>query len=432
VIPEALVTGWKVVGGAAAVASLPGTVELLILSGAALFPGRKRVVGGGAGGAWKVAVVVPSHNEEVNIAGCVGSLLAASRGSMLVDVWVIADNCTDRTAQVAAAAGAKVLERQNALERGKGYALHYAFTTLEPMGYDCVLVVDADTEVAPNFVVAAAGAMRDGAEAVQARYLVKNLDEGTRTRLMGLALRAFNVVRPLGRERLGLSVGILGNGFGLRSETLRTVPYLAASVVEDLEYHLSLVGSGRRVRFVDETTVFGEMPVKGKGVETQRSRWEGGRLRMMVEKSPGLLGKVLGGRLRFTEPLLELMLLPLAFHVVLLVLAISTPWWWVRGVGLAGAAVVVLHLIAAIVVGGGDWRDVGTLAVAPFYVLWKLMLIPKLVKNARSGNAWVRTKRNAEGELVALEASGSEGVTASGSDGTEPDAGAAGSRDGKG
>jgi hypothetical protein len=114
------------------------------------------------------------------------------------------------------------------------------------------------------------------------------------------------------------------------------------------------------------------------------------------------------------------------------VLAISTPWWWVRGVGLAGAAVVVLHLIAAIVVGGGDWRDVGTLAVAPFYVLWKLMLIPKLVKNARSGNAWVRTKRNAEGELVALEASGSEGVTTSGSDGTEPDAGAAGSRDGKG
>jgi cellulose synthase/poly-beta-1,6-N-acetylglucosamine synthase-like glycosyltransferase len=396
-IAKVLLGAWKIIGVVAACMTLPGSVELLVLSVASLFPKRYGTVHTGPA-AWRVAVIVPAHNEVANITSCVQSLLSAERLDMQVAVYVIADNCTDDTALVAQDTGANVLTRTNEAERGKGYALHFAFTSLEPLHYDCLLVVDADTVVATNFIVAAAGALRDGAYAVQTRYLVRNLEEGIRTRLMGLALRAFNVVRSLGRERLGLSVGILGNGFGLRSETLKAVPYLASSVVEDLEYHLTLVQSGYRVKFVNETTVFGEMPVRGEGVKTQRSRWEGGRLRMMYEKGPDLLRRVLNGRLTFLEPLLDLLLLPLALHVTLLAVAISTPQTVVRYVGLAGAGVVLLHLATAIVVGGGSWRDVGTLAVAPFYVLWKLTQIPSLLRNARPNNTWARTKRNIEAE----------------------------------
>lgn len=396
-IAKLLLGTWKIIGVVAACTTLPGSVELLVLSVASLFPKRYGTVRAGPA-AWRVAVIVPAHNEVANITSCVQSLLSAERLDMHVTVYVIADNCTDDTALVAQDTGANVLTRTNEGERGKGYALHFAFTSLEPLHYDCLLVVDADTVVATNFIVAAAGALRDGAYAVQTRYLVRNLEEGIRTRLMGLALRAFNVVRSLGRERLGLSVGILGNGFGLRSETLKAVPYLASSVVEDLEYHLTLVQSGYRVKFVNETTVFGEMPVRGEGVKTQRSRWEGGRLRMMYEKGPDLLRRVLNGRLTFLEPLLDLLLLPLALHVTLLAVAISTPQTVVRDIGLAGAGVVLLHLATAIVVGGGSWRDVGTLAVAPFYVLWKLTQIPSLLRNARSNNTWARTKRNIEAE----------------------------------
>ena len=389
-----LVDCWSVVTGMAVCATLPGSVELFGLSLAATFP-VKRTAAKEAQAAWRVAIVVPAHDEELSIASCVGSLLAAERGGMQVAVYVIADNCTDNTAALAEAAGATVLRRTNDAERGKGYALHFAFTQLEPMA-DCFLVVDADTSVAPNFLLAAAGALRDGAAAVQVRYLARNAEDNTRTRLMALALRAFNVVRPRGRQNLGLSAGILGNGFGLRRETLAAVPYLASSVVEDLEYHLSLVRSGRRVTFVDETAVFGEMPVRGKGVETQRSRWEGGRLRMLYDRGPGLLREVLSGRLRCLEPLLELLLLPLAFHVVLLLVAVLSPLPIVRELALAGFAVVLFHLVVTIVVGRGGWRDFVTLAVAPFYILWKLLLIPSLLRNAGSNHAWVRTSRNQE------------------------------------
>ncbi len=398
-IAKLLLDAWKIIGVVAVCATLPGSVELLALSAASLFPKRYGAIRS-TSAAWRVAVIVPAHNEVANIASCVQSLLGADRGDMQVSVYVIADNCTDDTALVAEDAGANVLIRTNEVERGKGYALHFAFTHPELLHYDCLLVVDADTAVATNFIVVAAGALRDGADAVQARYLVHNLEAGMRTRLMGLALRAFNVVRPLGRERLGLSVGILGNGFGLRMETLRAVPYLASSVVEDLEYHLKLVQAGYRVKFVNATAVFGEMPVRGEGVKTQRSRWEGGRLRMLQERGPELLRGVLSGRLVFLEPLLELLLLPLALHVTLLAIAISTPQPLVRSFGLAGAAVVLVHLIAAIVVGGGSWRDVGTLAVAPFYILWKLTQIPSLLRSSRSDNTWVRTKRSAEAETT--------------------------------
>jgi cellulose synthase/poly-beta-1,6-N-acetylglucosamine synthase-like glycosyltransferase len=396
VIEKVLLTSWNLVGAAAIVMTLPGSLELLMLSLASIYPNR-RTASQARHDRWSVAVVIPAHNEEVSVASCIESLLRADRGDMLVDVYVIADNCADSTALVAQGAGATVLQRTDAIDRGKGYALDFAFTQLKPLRHDCMLVIDADTKVARNFVVAAAGVLRDGAAAVQVRYLVSNLEDGIRPRLMGLALRAFNVARPLGRDHLGLSAGILGNGFGLRRETLEAVPYLASSIVEDLEYHLALVRSGRRVVFVNETTVFGEMPVRGKGVTTQRSRWEGGRLRMLYEKAPGLLRDVLVGRLRCLEPLLDILLLPLAFHVTLLLVAISTPVPLVRDLGLAGAAVVALHLVAAIVVGGGSSRDIATLAVAPFYVVWKLMLIPSLLRNARSNHAWVRTSRNAEG-----------------------------------
>lgn len=378
-------------GSLLALLTLPGTVELLLLTLAGLLPARRRAAGGT--GKFSLAVVVPSHNEELNIARCVASLYAAGHGSISLTVAVIADNCTDRTAEVARQAGARVLERFNDRERGKGYALDFAFRSLIGEPFHAFLVIDADSEISPNLLLAMSNAFRAGADAAQCRYIVRNSGDSVRTRLMSVALYAFNVLRPRGRHRLGLSAGIYGNGFGLSAATLRAVPYTAASVVEDLEYHLALVRAGRRVQFVDDAAAYGDMPVAGAGVKTQRARWEGGRFRMMFEKAPVLLGEVLRGKFALLEPCLDLLLLPLAFHVVLLLLAAATPFRLARDLGVAGLAVVLIHLFAAIRVGGGSLRDVAVLLAAPFYVVWKILLIPRLVRTSGSGAAWVRTER---------------------------------------
>jgi cellulose synthase/poly-beta-1,6-N-acetylglucosamine synthase-like glycosyltransferase len=384
---------WTTAGIAAAVVSLPGTVELFILTlGAVLPKWSKRAAAKSSTGRWRLAVLVPAHNEEVTIRDCIQSLQRASSQDFDIQIVVIADNCDDQTEEIAAKTGTRVLVRRDSNLRGKGHALAFAFKTLLLEGFDGLLIVDADSEISNNLFLEAGGLLRSGADAVQCRYLVKNASESIRTRLMSVAFRAFNVLRARGRDRLGLSCGLYGNGFGVRRETLQAVPYLASSVIEDTEYHLSLVRSGKRVHFVDAATVLAEIPTAGKGVATQRARWEGGRFRMMREKISGLLRDVLRGRVRSLEPLMDLLLLPLGFHVVLLGLA-TLSLWTPAVVGLAGLLVVALHLIAAIATGGGDWRDVAALLAAPGYIAWKLFQIPLLIRTSRANAAWVRTER---------------------------------------
>jgi len=385
---------WSSAGIAASFVSLPGTAELCLLTlGAVLPKWSKRTPVKPSAGGWRLAVLVPAHNEEITIHDCVRSLQRASRQDFDIQIVVIADNCDDRTEEIAAETGVRVLVRRDSNLRGKGHALAFAFKTLLPEGFDGFLIVDADSEVSNNLLLEAGELLRSGADAVQCRYLVKNPSESIRTRLMSVAFRAFNVLRARGRDRLGLSCGLYGNGFGVRRETLQAVPYLASSVVEDAEYHLSLVRSGKRVHFVDAATVLAEMPTTGRGVATQRARWEGGRFRMMREALPGLLRDVLRGRVRSLEPLMDLLLLPLGFHVVLLGFATLSLWTPARVVGLAGLLVVALHLIAAIATSGGDWRDVVALLAAPGYIAWKLFQIPLLIRTSRANAAWVRTER---------------------------------------
>jgi cellulose synthase/poly-beta-1,6-N-acetylglucosamine synthase-like glycosyltransferase len=384
---------WAILGLGIALLSLPGTLELLLLTLGGVLPSRRLPETEANQAPRHIGVVVPAHNEQASISPCVTNLLNCDKPSGKFSVYVVADNCTDDTAARAEAAGAQVLVRHDEQRRGKGYALDYAFNILLKQDIDAVLVVDADTVVEANFIRACEHVFANGADAVQCRYTVNNPQASLRTRLMHVAFLAFNVLRPRGRERWGLSVGISGNGFGLSRKTLQSVPYCARSVVEDLEYHLTLVRAGMRVRFIDATTVRADMPTGGTGTDSQRARWEGGRFRMMRELIPPLTQTVFRGRLRLLEPLLELLLLPLGWHVLLLLIALLIPFALTQGYALFGFGVVVLHVLAALWVGGGTIKDLAALASAPFYILWKLTQLPRLLKTAHKDATWIRTKR---------------------------------------
>lgn len=372
--------------------TIPGTIEILLLTVGALRPTRTPSPLPSLP-LKKLAVIIPAHNEEAGIARTVTSLSTCDRPQTECAIWVIADNCTDNTAVNAQTAGAHVLVRTDNERRGKGHALNFAFTYLLERGVDAFLIVDADTVAAPNFLTACEQVFVHGGHALQCRYTVNNPDASLRTRLLHVALLAFNVLRPRGREHWGLSVGISGNGFGLTRQALQTVPYQARSVVEDLEYHLALVRAGIRVHFVDTTTVRADMPTAASGSASQRARWEGGRLRMIRDYAPRLAVEIVSGQWRLLEPLLDLLLLPLAFHVMLLLATIMIPVAAVQGYAMVALSIVAFHIIAALWVGNGTWKDVTALAVAPFYILWKLTLLPKLWKTARIDAAWVRTDR---------------------------------------
>jgi hypothetical protein len=384
------------IGIVLALVALPLLAELLVLTTASLLPRARARKQAGTAEDFPLTIVVPAHNEEALIGRCVQSL--ASSADAYVELVVIAHNCTDATAAEAEAAGARVLVLNDPDRKGKGCALSYGFADALAGPSQAVLVVDADSVVSPNLIEAVRQRFLTGAQAVQCRYEVYNSEESSRTRLMTLAFQGFNVVRPRGRERLGLSAGILGNGFALHREVLTRIPYGAYSVVEDLEYHLALVRAGIRVEFVDTAVVSGEMPRSDQGASTQRARWEGGRQRMMKQWAPRLMADLLRGRVRLMEPLLDLLSAPIATEACLLLIAACLPVAWLRLYALAGFLVLALHVTVAGASGSGLRGTIKVLATAPAYIFWKLRMLPEVWRASREDSVWVRTARDTPGD----------------------------------
>jgi hypothetical protein len=263
-------------------------------------------------------------------------------------------------------------------------------------GFEGFLIVDADSEVSANLVPEIARGLIAGADAVQARYRVARPLNSNRKRLMDVALLAFTVLRPRGRNGWNLSAGILGNGFALSRQTLLAVPYSADSIVEDLEYHLLLVNAGRKVRFADAATVYGDMPNDAGGQLSQRARWEGGRARLAVAWIPRLAARVFRGGLFVLEPLLELLTLPVAYLTLISLLLCFLPIDGFRDYGVFLASLLFFHVAFSIMLGGNMRESLAGLAAAPGYVFWKLHRIGTILRASRPETQWVRTPRASE------------------------------------
>ncbi|MBK7863674.1 MAG: glycosyltransferase [Archangiaceae bacterium] len=348
-------------------------------------------------------IVVPAHDEAAGIASTVKSLLALDWPHDRRRVVVVADNCTDDTAQRARAAGATVLERHSATHKGKGYALQHAFERLEG---DAVVVVDADTQVSPNLLRAFAARMAKGAQAIQAYYGVDNASASWRTTLMAIAFAMFHRVRGRARENLHLSCGLKGNGMCFTRALLEKVPHHAFSVVEDLEFGIRLGLAGERVWYVDEAQVRGEMVSGEAASRSQRVRWESGRKAMVRAHLLPLLREAVKRQSPVLLDLaMDLVIPPLSYLGLgaVGVLAVATvlsaltgfPFGLLLTAGGMAVTALGLHLARGWALSETGARGAATLATAPLYVLWKVALMRK---QAAAPGEWVRTRRQAEEE----------------------------------
>jgi len=345
-------------------------------------------------------IIVPAHNEEHVLANVIGSLQALDWPADQFRVVVVADNCTDATAAIAAAAGAHVMQRIDREHRGKGYALDFGFKASRARGWaDAVVVVDADAQVSPNLLESYACRLERGEHAVQTHYGVSNTGTSWRTRLLSIAKAAFHIVRSRARERLGLSCGIRGNGWAVTHTLLDEVPYKAFSLTEDLEYGISLGMAGFRVAYADESHSNAEMVSGESDARKQRQRWESGRFQLIRNMTVPLLCQAVRRRsLVCFDLACDLMVLPLSYVVLnvvaLLVLAgIATLWqpagqaWLWVGVGCVAA--LVLHILRGWQLSGAGLQGLADLARAPFFLLWKILVMLR----GNQSKEWVRTKR---------------------------------------
>jgi cellulose synthase/poly-beta-1,6-N-acetylglucosamine synthase-like glycosyltransferase len=384
---------------AASALILPFFAYLGLVSASALI--RRRPRPEATPTASRFLILIPAHDEQESIAATVRSCRSVSYDPGLFRVLVIADNCTDRTAEAACAAGAEVVERFDRDRRSKGYAIEDVLKPEVLGDADAVVVIDADTVVDPDLLADFSGAIASGYDWIQCYYTVRNPDASWRTRMMTYAFSLFNGVALMGQEGLGLGAGLKGNGMCFTARGLARVPWTAFGLVEDMEFSWRLHSRGERIHFLPRSRVYGEMVSRGgAAAASQRRRWEAGRRSIprkylgVVARSPAL------GPYRKAMYIIQLLFPPLVTLVATFLLAASVHPAAMVAPGLlplsrallpihgAMAAVLVAYVLCPVLVMGLPPRYMADLLLVPYYAAWKLA-----VSFGRAPSSWVRTRR---------------------------------------
>jgi cellulose synthase/poly-beta-1,6-N-acetylglucosamine synthase-like glycosyltransferase len=373
------------------------TVYLLVLSLAAFF-GRATQPPRGPGGR-RFAVLIPAHNEEQLIGRLLRSLHMLDYAPHLFDVCVVADNCTDRTAEVARALGARVYERFDDTLRAKGFALQWLLKRLRDEGStaDAFVVLDADSVVEANLLRAFDAHLESGGLVIQAHYSVLNASDSAVAGLRYAALAAVHYLRPLGRSVLGLSAGLKGNGMCFAAPILDRFDWQWFTLAEDVEFHLALVDAGVRVAFASETTVRADMPITLAQASSQNQRWERGRLQLIRQHVPRLILHGIRKRsaLRLDAAIEQLMpplSVPFVLAAACFVLAASLGDPTATVLSAASLLGQMAYVIGSLVLVRAPLRAYLSLSTAPVYIAWKFGLYGRALLTARAGD-WVRTAR---------------------------------------
>jgi cellulose synthase/poly-beta-1,6-N-acetylglucosamine synthase-like glycosyltransferase len=343
----------------------------------------------------RIGILVPAHNETLTIERTITSLLQAVSHSDNIDITIIADNCSDNTAELARKYSVNVLERTHDFLRGKGAALQWAMAQLADEAYDYTMVIDADSIVNESYFCDLRMSLgHHECEVVQTRYEALANEHSSIKRL---AMLGFNVLRARGRVSLGGSAGIMGNGFIVSKAALEKVPFKANSIVEDLEYHMRLVESDISVRYCDSARIYGEMPTDDTASDVQSSRWEGGRLGVLKAMWWPLLKKSCTGivkkELHALDALLDLMLLPIGYMVM--VLLIGLLFSYTQATALLGFVAIGIYVIGAAMCGNG-MSELTVLKKLPSFLFKKIMRIPALIASSATSSNWNRTPRDKE------------------------------------
>ena len=221
--------------------------------------------------------LIPAHNEELLVGRAVRSLLSQEYPPELLTVLVVADNCDDDTARLAREAGAMVLERASATDRGKGHAIAWALDQVELERWAAAVIVDADTILDPSYALELMRWAPLEDRAVQSYDGMSNEFENWLTRLAGLLTRSrYGIALPL-KVGAGLNVPLTGDGTVLGTGLLRRQPWRVVTITEGWELYARYSLEGRRIEYAGGAKLFAQETRSLRQSRSQRERWTAGR-----------------------------------------------------------------------------------------------------------------------------------------------------------
>lgn len=259
----------------------------------------------------RYGVLIAARNESAVIGQLLDSIRGQDYPAELVDIFVVADNCTDDTAAVAAAHGARVFCRRDTSRIGKGYALAFLLKAMERQGftaYDAYLVLDADNLIAPDYISEMNKTFSAGYRIVTSYRNSKNYGDNWIS--AGYALWFLRESRYLNQARmlLGSSCAVSGTGFLFSRETLeRCGGWHFFLLTEDIEFTIFNVLRGERIGYCGSAVVYDEQPTDFRQSWRQRLRWSRGYMQVFARYGGALLKGMFRGSLSCYDMAMNIM-----------------------------------------------------------------------------------------------------------------------------
>lgn len=250
----------------------------------------------------RYAAVIAARNEEAVIAQLIQSIKNQDYPAELLDVFVVADNCTDRTAEVARQAGAIVCERHDRHAVGKGYALNYIFNLIQytyaDRQYEGYFVFDADNLLDEHYVTEMNKVFHQGYRVITSYRNSKNFS--TNWISAGYALWFLREATYLNGPRmfLGTSCAISGTGFLVCADIIREnggwKHYL---LTEDIEFSVDRILHGETIGYCPTAVLYDEQPTTFRQSWNQRLRWAKGFYQVFCKYGARLTQSLASGRI---------------------------------------------------------------------------------------------------------------------------------------
>ena len=343
-----------------------------------------------------VVILIPAHNESAGIGHAIAKLKKVSEGARIL---VVADNCEDDTARIAALAGASVVERADLSRIGKGYALDFGRSELFRDPPSVVIVLDADCELAPGSVGMLAGVAARGFPAQAVNTLKPDRSAHPLVQISSFAFLIKNKVRALGLARTSGATVLTGTGMAFPWAVFSQAPLATDNIVEDLALGIQLTRQGCRPQIAGAAQVLSSASDVTQS-RVQRTRWEHGFMSTIVAQGFPLFIEALRTRSRPLLGLsLHLLVPPLALLISLTLVVLVAGFvlynlYYGWNIPIILSAIMVFGLsttLVAWIVHGRDTLSLGALLRIPIYVIWKIPLYARFLF-ARE-KSWRRTPR---------------------------------------
>jgi cellulose synthase/poly-beta-1,6-N-acetylglucosamine synthase-like glycosyltransferase len=343
--------------------------------------------------------LVPAHNESSGILPTVADVRRQLLpGDRLV---VVADNCTDDTADVAMDAGAEVVKRDDHANLGKGYALQCGVSHLRGDPRQVIIIIDADCRLEDTAIEKLTSSCLLTRRPVQARYVMDApANSPINYQVAAFAWRVKNWLRPLGLSVLKLPCQLMGTGMAFPWEAINSTELGSGRIVEDLWLGLELASNGYPPVFCPSALIRSQFPSSVEGAMTQRKRWEHGHIDTILNATPTLARRaILNCNFSLLALTLDLAVPPLSLMTIMLLTlsALSSVsafygHFAAFAISIASLCAFSLAVFLAWLKDGRDLLPSGGLFLIVLYVMGKLHLYRPLV-SGKFDEGWKRTDR---------------------------------------